>query len=112
MDFYVAVTQLVKRIPRGRVATYGQIAGLISTPRAARVVGTALRHLPPDIPWQRVINAHGMISIENLDCPKELQAQLLTGEGVMVKKQNGNYWVDLKKYQWQPTHKPSINLTT
>ena len=108
MDFYVAVAQLVKRIPRGRVATYGQIAGLISAPRAARMVGYALRQMTGRVPWQRVINSKGMISIENLYCPKELQARLLTGEGVTVKKQNGNYWVDLKKYQWQPNKKNSI----
>lgn len=102
MNFYQQVYQIVKKIPKGRVATYGQIAGLISTPRAARVVGFALRLLPPGIPWQRVINSAGMISIENLDCPKALQAELLKKEGVAITFQDGNYWVDLKKYQWQP----------
>ncbi len=102
MDFYATVSEIVSRIPRGRVATYGQIAAMISTPRAARIVGYALRRSPKNLPWQRVINSKGMISIENIDCPKELQAKLLSREGITVKKQNGNYWVDLKKYQWQP----------
>ena len=102
MNFFAEVYRLVKKIPKGRVATYGQIASLISTPRAARVVGFALRQLPANIPWQRVINSRGMISIENLNCPKSLQAQLLKKEGIIVTLQEENYWVDLKKYQWQP----------
>lgn len=116
MNFYQQVYQIVKKIPKGRVATYGQIAGLISTPKAARVVGFALRLLlaslawrqgrrrsgPVNIPWQRVINCRGIISIENLDCPKELQAQLLKKEGITVTFKQGNYWVDLNKYLWQP----------
>ncbi len=102
MNFYQQVYQIVKKIPKGQVATYGQIAGLISTPRAAQVVGFALRVLPADVPWQRVINSHGMISIENLNCPKSLQATLLKKEGVRITFQEGNYWVDLKKYQWHP----------
>lgn len=101
MNFYQQVYQIVKKIPKGRVATYGQIAGLISTPRAARVVGFALRLLPTGIPWQRVINSRGMISIENLDCPKELQANLLKKEGIKVTLKQGNYWVDLNKYSWR-----------
>ncbi|MDD5341892.1 MAG: MGMT family protein [Patescibacteria group bacterium] len=102
MDFFKEVYRLAKQISRGKVATYGQIAGLISTPRAARLVGFALRRSPNDVPWQRVINSKGMISIENLHCPKELQAKLLKNEGVEVFKRDGNYFVNLKAYQWQP----------
>ncbi|HAH04650.1 MAG: methyltransferase [Parcubacteria group bacterium GW2011_GWA2_43_17] len=105
MNFYQKVYQLTKKIPQGKVATYGQIAAIISTPRAARVVGYALAALPQDIPWQRVINSQGMISIENLNCPKKLQADLLRLEGVEIISRDGNYFVDLKKYLWQP-HKP------
>ncbi|MDD5566581.1 MAG: MGMT family protein [Patescibacteria group bacterium] len=101
MDFFKEVYRLVRRIPRGKVATYGQIAGFISTPRAARLVGFALRRSPNDVPWQRVINSKGMISIENLHCPKELQAKLLESENVKVVKRNGNYFVSLKKYLWK-----------
>ena len=64
MNFYQQVYKIVKTIPRGRVMTYGQIASLISTPRAARVVGFAMRvSVDKKIPWQRVINSQGMISI-------------------------------------------------
>ena len=106
MNFYAEVYKITAKIPKGRVATYGQIAGLISTPRAARVVGWAL-HLvdsKPELklPWQRVINSKGMISTTCLDHPKEQQAFLLQQEGVKVEFRDGNYFIDLKKYLWQP----------
>lgn len=103
-NFYGRVYEVVRRIPRGRVATYQQIAGIVATPRAAQAVGWALRALPGmrDAPWQRVINARGMISIENLRAPKSLQAKLLRREGIEVKQADGNYFIDLEKYQWRP----------
>jgi len=103
MNFYQQVYKIVKKIPKGRVATYGQIAAMISTPRAARMVGWAL-HVGTDqtVPWQRVINSKGMISTTCLDHPKEQQAYLLKKEGVKVEKIEGNYWIDLKKYLWRP----------
>ena len=60
--FHAAVYRLVERIPRGRVATYGQIAALIGYPRAARAVGRAMKHVPGHLPWHRVVNAQGGIS--------------------------------------------------
>lgn len=103
-NFYRRVCDVVKKIPRGRVATYQQIAIAVSTPRAARMVGWALRALPErsDVPWQRVINSRGMISIENFHAPKSLQTRLLRQEGVEVKTEKGNYIVDLDKYLWRP----------
>lgn len=91
---------VVSQIPSGKVATYGQIASLISTPRAARMVGWVLRQLPAqsNIPWHRIINSRGMISIENLSVPKEEQVRRLQKEGIKVGFRNGNYWVDLDKY--------------
>ncbi len=103
-NFYRKVHEIVKKIPRGKVATYQQIATMASTPRAARAVGWALRALPDmhNVPWQRVINSRGMISIENLRAPKSLQAKLLREEGVEVAEREGNYFVDLEKYLWRP----------
>lgn len=102
MNFYQQVYQLVKKIPRGRVATYGQIASIISTPRAARIVGWALHFCDiKKVPWQRVINSKGMISTTCLDHPKEMQAYLLKSEGVEVKVRQGNYHIDLTKYLWR-----------
>ncbi|MFH1866936.1 MAG: MGMT family protein [Patescibacteria group bacterium] len=101
-DFYKAVYKLVGEISCGRVATYGQVASLLGKPRAARLVGCALANCPKDVPWQRVINKEGMISIENINAPKELQAELLKQEGIKVEKRNNNWWVDLNKYLWHP----------
>ena len=65
--FYTHVYRLVAQVPRGKVVTYGQVAALLGAPRAARAVGTALRYLPRElsqqVPWQRVINSSGGISI-------------------------------------------------
>lgn len=103
-NLYFRIYNAVRKIPAGRVATYGQIAALIGSPRAARIVGWALRSLPPQsqVPWQRVINKAGMISIENMDASKELQAQLLRQEGVEVINRQGNFFIDLHRYGWQP----------
>ncbi len=100
-NFYETVYNLVKQIPRGRVTTYGQIAALLGKPQAARLVGWALSTLPPDIPWQRVVNRHGMISINNRHISKAAQAALLTKDKVKVSFKNGNYWIDLKHYLWK-----------
>ncbi|MBI5466128.1 MAG: MGMT family protein [Candidatus Kerfeldbacteria bacterium] len=99
-NFYQAVYKLVRRIPPGYVATYGQIVALLGKPRGARLVGWALRSCPADVPWQRVINHRGMISIENLNAPKELQAQLLKAEGIKVSFSDNNFWVKLEQYLW------------
>ena len=107
MNFYKKVYQLTKKIPKGKVATYGQIASMISTPRAARMVGWAL-HVGAEknnVPWQRVINSQGLISTTCLDHPKEAQAHLLRQEGVEVTEKDNNYFVDLNKYLWQPHSK-------
>lgn len=58
-SFFKRVYTLVQRIPRGRVATYGQIARALGAPRAARTVGWAMHHCPDDVPWHRVVNARG-----------------------------------------------------
>lgn len=104
MNLYQKIYKVSKKIPKGKVATYGQIASLVATPRAARLVGWAL-HVGSEenkVPWQRVINSKGMISTTCLDHPKDFQAMLLRQEGVEVKETEGNYFVDLKKYLWQP----------
>ena len=101
-NLYFRIYTQVRRIPKGKVASYGQIAALAGAPRSSQVVGWALRTLKPTtkIPWHRVINKAGMISIENMDAPKEQQAALLRAEGIQVIEQDGNLFVDLKKYLW------------
>ncbi|MBI4090453.1 MAG: methylated-DNA--[protein]-cysteine S-methyltransferase [Candidatus Komeilibacteria bacterium] len=104
MNFSEQVYVLVERIPHGRVATYGQIAALLHTPRAARMVGVALRSLPDGtvVPWHRVINSRGEISIENMEHPAEEQANRLMAEGIRVGTSNGVYLIDLDMYLWMP----------
>lgn len=102
--FFEKIYGAVSKIPKGRVATYGQIAAIVSSPRAARQVGLALKNLDATskVPWHRVVNASGMISIENLSVPKEEQVRRLQKEGVKVESRDGNYWVNLKDYLWIP----------
>jgi methylated-DNA-protein-cysteine methyltransferase-like protein len=102
-DFYQQVYRLVKSIPKGKVATYGQVSALLGKPRGARLVGWALNACPADVPWQRVINRHGMISIENMRASQALQAKLLKDEKVTVIFKDGNWWVDLNKFGWKMT---------
>ncbi|MEN9502402.1 MAG: hypothetical protein RI964_1687 [Pseudomonadota bacterium] len=90
---------VVRQIPEGKVATYGDVAALAGLPNHARLVGYALHALPPytDVPWQRVINAQGRISLGRADIGGELQQRrLLENEGVVFL--NGR--VDLTVYRW------------
>lgn len=104
-SFYQKIYNLVKKIPSGKVATYGQIAGLCGSPRGAQMVGWALHVLPEkklkEVPWHRVINREGRISTTCLEHPADIQAFLLKKEGVDVVKTNNNYFIDLKKYLWR-----------
>lgn len=92
-DFTARVVAVVKAIPEGKVASYGQVAAAAGQPRAARMVGMILARRSQDLPWQRVINRHGMISIENMQVTKDDQAELLRREGVEVKLVEGNWFV-------------------
>jgi len=103
LNFFDEVIKTVKKIPQGKVATYGQVASLVSAPRAARQVGWVLSRIksPTDIPWQRVINSKGMVSIESMAVSKREQAKRLQAEGVEVVFRDGNWFIDLDKYQWR-----------
>lgn len=95
---YEKIWATVACIPYGNVATYGQIARVAGLGRQPRMVGYALHALPPgfDIPWHRVINAGGRISLPVEDGRYDLQKTLLENEGVVFK--NGK--VDLKRFRW------------
>jgi methylated-DNA-protein-cysteine methyltransferase-like protein len=82
--FFARVYALVRRIPRGRVATYGQVAALVGVPRGARAVGWALRglgHRHAEVPWHRVVGASGRISLDGRASGLE-QRRRLRAEGV------------------------------
>jgi methylated-DNA-protein-cysteine methyltransferase-like protein len=91
---------VVRRIPRGRVATYGQVAELAGMAGHARQVGYALAALPPRtaVPWQRVINAAGMVSRRKMPGEELSQRQLLEKEGVTFDARGR---VALTKVQWK-----------
>lgn len=99
MKRYELIWSVVKRVPRGRVATYGQIAELAGLEGHARQVGYALHNLPPrsSVPWHRVINAKGEVSARSAGDSHELQRMLLEAEGVVF---NTLGRVDLKRYRW------------
>jgi methylated-DNA-protein-cysteine methyltransferase-like protein len=90
---------VVRKIPRGKVATYGQIAALAGMPRHARYVGSALRSLPDDseVPWHRVINAGGRVSCRSHGDHDDLQRVLLEQEGIAFGK-NGR--IPMLDHQW------------
>jgi len=98
---YSLFYDMIKRIPRGRVATYGQIAELVDLPGHARQVGYALNALPEghDVPWQRVINAQGRISAQSDPLFEKIQRQLLEEEGVVFDERGR---IALERYQWRP----------
>jgi methylated-DNA-protein-cysteine methyltransferase-like protein len=97
LSFARAVWRLVRRIPRGRVATYGQIAALLGRPRGARAVGWAMRHCPDDVPWHRVVNASGGISPRARMEGMVTQRLLLIREGVPLRRGR----VALARYRWR-----------
>jgi methylated-DNA-protein-cysteine methyltransferase-like protein len=82
--FYHRIYRVVRHIPKGRVATYGVVARLAGRPGAARTVGWALSALPEesDVPWWRVLNAAGRISLSGADHGSVVQRALLLREGV------------------------------
>ena len=96
-SFFERVYALVEGIPPGRVATYGQVAALLGSPRGARAVGWALRALPEarsaSVPWHRVVGAGGRISLRAGSGPA-VQRKRLRAEGVRFR--NGR--IDLARY--------------
>ncbi|MBI1726107.1 MAG: methylated-DNA--[protein]-cysteine S-methyltransferase [Candidatus Rokubacteria bacterium] len=102
-EFRRRAWRLIDRIPRGRVATYGQIARLLGRPRHARMVGLSLRGCPPGLPWHRVVNARGEISFRAAVGSMLTQRILLEQEGVALRSGR----VSLARYGWQGPGKVS-----
>jgi len=103
--FNARVWEIVRQIPPGRVTSYGQIAAMIPPPQgmdpksydafAARWVGGAMAVCPNDVPWQRVINSQGKLSLR---AGAEQQRELLVDEGIVF---NDRGRVDFKEFGWQ-----------
>jgi methylated-DNA-protein-cysteine methyltransferase-like protein len=102
------VWELVRRVPAGKVVTYGQVAALLPPPHGVepdayrslgpRWVGGAMAACPPDVPWHRVVNAQGKISVRNA-AAMQRQEDLLLQEGVAFSPVGR---IDLSRHQWQP----------
>ena len=99
-SFFDQVHKVVRRIPPGRVATDGQIARMLGSPRSARTVGWALRAVPEgqSIPWQRVVNGRGQVSFAQGTEGALVQRVLLEGEGIVFDVQGR---IDLDLYGWE-----------
>jgi methylated-DNA-protein-cysteine methyltransferase-like protein len=98
---HARILAVVRRIPRGRVATYGQIARLARIGAQPRLVGYALAALPDDttVPWHRVVNAQGRVSPRATPGWDRLQRALLEREGVAFDARDR---IDLARVRWQP----------
>jgi methylated-DNA-protein-cysteine methyltransferase related protein len=95
-----AICAVIRRIPKGWVATYGQVAAMAGLPRRARLVGRVLQELDPksDVPWHRVVNAKGEVSRSlSRNGSDALQQRLLKKEGI---KFDGRNRFDLERFRW------------
>ena len=103
VPFARRVYALVRSIPRGRVISYGGVAAVLGTPRAARGVGTALSVLPSDtdVPWWRVVNRNGEISIKGEQGLATLQRSLLERESVLFDERGRISW---ERFGWRGPH--------
>lgn len=108
-NFFARVYAVVRCIPRGKVASYGQIAALLGQPQAARTVGWALSALQgddvSDVPWHRVINSAGRISISRVDLTADLQRALLEAEGIEF---DARGYVDWRRFGWEGMDRAEI----
>ncbi len=102
---YARIYAVVRRIPRGRVATYGQVATLAGLDGHARQVGYALHSLPEEIsvPWHRVVNSFGEVSRRSASDSDELQVELLRAEGIIFETDGR---IDLRRFRWRT---PELN---
>ena len=101
LGFKSKVFKFVKSIPKGKVASYGQVAAALGVPRAARQVGWALHSLDgtEKLPWWRVVNNKGILSIRgNFMSTKEAQKKLLEKEGIKVSR---DFTLDIEKYRYK-----------
>lgn len=100
MNFREKVIEALGKVPRGKVVSYGQVASYCGSPRAARQVGWMLHTLDGNnqVPWWRVINAQGVISIKgNIMSTPLAQKNFLESEGIIVDEE---FHIDMEKYRY------------
>jgi methylated-DNA-protein-cysteine methyltransferase related protein len=101
------VEAIVSQIPEGRVVTYGQLAALAGSPRAARIVGGIAHYGSPELPWHRVVNKQGGLA-SGYPGGRKAHKEHLESEGIVFKGAVGNYSVDVEKLIWWPVAKQSF----
>jgi methylated-DNA-protein-cysteine methyltransferase-like protein len=99
--FSEVVKAIVAQIPSGRVMTYGQIAALAGSARAARMVGGIAHYGSPEMPWHRVVNKKGGLA-SGYPGGRVAHKQHLESEGIVVFGEAGDYYVDIKELIWWP----------
>ena len=99
-ELYRKIWEISLQIPKGTVATYGQIAKLAGLGKNARIIGYALNKLPENsnVPWHRIINAQGKISLRKGSASHKIQKILLEKEGIIFENEK----IDLNRYGWKP----------
>lgn len=101
-EFSDRVCSLVEQIPKGRVMTYGQIAALCGSAKAARIVGGIAHYGSASLPWHRVVNKQGGLA-SGYHGGRKVQKQQLEAEGVVVTGEEDSYRVDVNKLIWSPS---------
>lgn len=112
MDIYQRIGLVCRLIPQGKVATYGQIALLCGKPKHARQVGYALKHglAGKQVPAYRVVNARGILSGAASFETFDQQKTFLEGDGIVVKRTDAGWQVDLKTAGWNSTLEDALWL--
>lgn len=96
---YKFLIAVVRRVPYGRVATYGMVSELAGYPGQPRLAGYALRHADDSVPWHRIVNARGEISPRARSDSVHLQRKLLEMEGIEFDERGR---IELKRFRWRP----------
>ena len=106
VDIDQRIWQVIMMIPAGKIATYGDVARQAGLPGGARRVGRSLRNLPrgTTIPWYRVINAQGRISLPEGSTSYYTQRERLEAEGLVFL---GNGRISMRRYRWCPGEEPA-----
>ncbi len=100
-SFKQRVEALVSLVPKGRIMTYGQIAALVGSPRASRIVGGVAHYGDPNLPWHRVVNKKGGLA-SGYPGGRSAHKEHLLAEGYVLKEQNGKFYVDVGELIWWP----------
>ncbi len=110
-DFYIAVYELVKLIPRGKVCTYGLIAKSLGSPSASRLVGYAMNNVhafDSRIPAHRVVNRNGVLTGKHHFATETTMQELLESEGLVIKEDTIQ---NFEKHLWNPEVLTNDSLT-